>query len=859
MNGLKSNIGGKNGRQMQQQGAGIPTLRIQADTPVPRSSGNTPVPGKTDKVQLPALSTTPRIVQQGKPCSQTTPRIPHPNQVNNFYRYGNNKNDLNGLGPMCFGINQRKDRSNMGHNVSCMQQPQNSNLHIPNRGLENATPTPSEVSDIITPRNGDMTPKVEPGTAPYHNGTNNDKHVFLEPLPVTKQEWNPYKPLGHIQNSIHGSVHGSEADRNSLSQGMNSAATVSLSPFQNMETSPSGSQYTSPRHSAHRMHGTKRALSISPIGSDGMDLYSLIRTSPTSLVAYINGSRSSSTSASPQPGLQHGHFGHLIAHRTQRCSTGSPYSGSGSSKNRMNQTPMSSGSGYKRETEVGLHENLSDIFPDIVKNQVVVQQSEIPFLEQRAMQDMQMYHGPRSTTSANYPPPTYNQAVSQQPTPISMMPPPAQPSMPPNSCMTVPPQPLAQHNTNSANMMNNNNPLMSENSYLGNNIPPTEDGEVDENGEKQNICKWIDCNQVFKEQEDLVRHLEKAHIDQRKGEDFTCFWSGCQRRYKPFNARYKLLIHMRVHSGEKPNKCTFEGCTKAFSRLENLKIHLRSHTGERPYICQHAGCAKAFSNSSDRAKHQRTHLDTKPYACQVAGCTKRYTDPSSLRKHVKNHNQKDGSVKKKLKKETDMGGVMLNDCLQVQQMQLEQMQQTPPETVDMRGLVTGPTTDLYSVGVNYNSGNTSANQSPGPVMQQQNSPLNTSGGLSAVEEERFGTFSPAPPSSQNYNTSRRHFIPMRTGMPPVMRAQMHQQMYPNAYQQYIQEQDGQYQYRNNMYDPANYDNMHRITGGIEGLPDDFNMSLPCAAEEQQTQQYLQHTAIDRCNSRLSAIYADGTT
>ncbi|CAJ1060371.1 zinc finger protein GLIS1 isoform X1 [Xyrichtys novacula] len=123
-------------------------------------------------------------------------------------------------------------------------------------------------------------------------------------------------------------------------------------------------------------------------------------------------------------------------------------------------------------------------------------------------------------------------------------------------------------------------------------------------------CRWIDCSAAYEQQEELVRHIEKVHIDQRKGEDFTCFWAGCIRRYKPFNARYKLLIHMRVHSGEKPNKCMFEGCNKAFSRLENLKIHLRSHTGEKPYLCQHPGCQKAFSNSSDRAKHQRTHLDT---------------------------------------------------------------------------------------------------------------------------------------------------------------------------------------------------------------------------------------------------------
>ncbi|XP_034254612.1 zinc finger protein GLI1-like [Thrips palmi] len=154
-------------------------------------------------------------------------------------------------------------------------------------------------------------------------------------------------------------------------------------------------------------------------------------------------------------------------------------------------------------------------------------------------------------------------------------------------------------------------------------------------------CRWSECGLQFAGRAPLVRHIEKVHVEPRRGEDFSCLWRCCPRGARPFNARYKLLIHMRVHSGEKPNKCPVAGCPKAFSRLENLKIHQRSHTGERPYCCQFAGCNKAFSNSSDRAKHQRTHFDTKPYACQVPGCSKRYTDPSSLRKHVKNHSGKD--------------------------------------------------------------------------------------------------------------------------------------------------------------------------------------------------------------------------
>ncbi|VDK56415.1 unnamed protein product [Gongylonema pulchrum] len=116
---------------------------------------------------------------------------------------------------------------------------------------------------------------------------------------------------------------------------------------------------------------------------------------------------------------------------------------------------------------------------------------------------------------------------------------------------------------------------------------------------------------------------------------YACLWEGCKRE-EAFKAQYMLVVHVRRHTGEKPNVCTYPGCDKSYSRLENLKTHVRTHTGERPYRCEFPECGKAFSNASDRAKHQnRTHSDTKPYQCMVNDCVKSYTDPSSLRKHIK--------------------------------------------------------------------------------------------------------------------------------------------------------------------------------------------------------------------------------
>eukprot|EP00347_Sterkiella_histriomuscorum_P001734 403370891 len=81
-------------------------------------------------------------------------------------------------------------------------------------------------------------------------------------------------------------------------------------------------------------------------------------------------------------------------------------------------------------------------------------------------------------------------------------------------------------------------------------------------------------------------------------------------------------------------KCDREGCKKIFRKWHNFTDHSRVHTGDKPFKCSE--CPLAFAQIANLNKHMDIHKNIKRYSCNF--CGKRFANNHNLKCHVKKHN-----------------------------------------------------------------------------------------------------------------------------------------------------------------------------------------------------------------------------
>ncbi|XP_015257067.1 PREDICTED: zinc finger protein 574 [Cyprinodon variegatus] len=178
-----------------------------------------------------------------------------------------------------------------------------------------------------------------------------------------------------------------------------------------------------------------------------------------------------------------------------------------------------------------------------------------------------------------------------------------------------------------------------ENTEVHNPSEPSTSTTVVESGDAASLVKGaLDCNICGRKLNSLsnlrlhrLSHFVPGRARPQRTQGKRPKAHQCPICGKLFVSSSAVVLHQRVHTGERPFPC--QVCGKRFRQNTHLREHLRTHSGERPFRCEI--CGKGFIQSMHLTEHRRTHTGERPHVCQL--CGKAFKTFSNLRNHKKTH------------------------------------------------------------------------------------------------------------------------------------------------------------------------------------------------------------------------------